>query len=60
MTAAARFKQADLTRAIKGAKAAGMKVGSFEINPNGKIVILSEAMSVPNDVNPWDSLVGKA
>lgn len=41
MKGPAAFKQSDLTRALKGARAAGMKVDRVEIDPNGKIVMLS-------------------
>ncbi|MFS0736975.1 hypothetical protein ABC347_07985 [Sphingomonas sp. 1P06PA] len=37
----ARFKQADLTRAVKGVEAAGMRVGRVEIDPTGNIVIIA-------------------
>jgi hypothetical protein len=37
----AAFRQADLTRAIKAAKAAGVEIGRIEIDPaSGKIVII--------------------
>jgi hypothetical protein len=36
---AARFKQADLKRAVKGVEGAGVRVGRIEIDANGKIVI---------------------
>ena len=39
----ARFKQADLTRAVKGVEAAGIRVGRIEIDANGKIVIIAES-----------------
>lgn len=42
MSAAVRFKQADITRAVKGAKAAGLRVTRFEIDPLGKIVVFSD------------------
>lgn len=46
MTRRATFTQAELTRAIKGAKAAGMAVTRCEISPDGGIV-LSEATEAP-------------
>lgn len=54
MTTAARFKQVDVTRAVKGAVAAGLRVGRVEIDPNGKIVILSESVAPIRGPNPWD------
>ena len=60
MSAAARFKEADITRAMKGAIKAGMRIGRVEIDPNGKIVILSESVAPPVDPNPWDNILGKA
>lgn len=35
------FKQADVTRAIKGAIAAGMKVARAEIDQTGRIIVFS-------------------
>ena len=60
MTAPARFSQADVTRAVAGVTKAGMRVGRVEIDPNGKIVIMSESVAPPADVNPWDAVLGKA
>ncbi|KQM72175.1 hypothetical protein [Sphingomonas sp. Leaf20] len=60
MSAAARFKEADVTRAVRGAAKAGMMVGRIEIDPNGKIVILSQSVAPPTDPNPWDIVIGKA
>lgn len=60
MTQPARFKQDDLKRAVAGVTAAGMRVGRVEIDPNGKIVILSETVAPPADPNPWDACLGKA
>jgi hypothetical protein len=54
------FKQGDVTRAIKGAVKAGLKVARFEIE-DGKIVVfagndgLSEARIQP-DANEWDGV----
>ena len=42
MTRPAPFRQSDITRAVRGAKKAGMVVGRFEIDPTtGKIVVHS-------------------
>jgi hypothetical protein len=34
------FKQTDLTRALKGALAAGMEIARFEIKSDGRIVVV--------------------
>lgn len=50
------FKQADVTRAIKGAIAAGMKVARAEIDQSGRIVVISpseETMKPANDLDKW-------
>ena len=50
------FKQADVTRAIKGALAAGMKVGRAEIDQSGTIVIISsteEPIRPANELDRW-------
>lgn len=54
MTAPARFKQEDLTRAVRGAERAGMRVGRVEITPDGRIVLVSESVSPKGASNPWD------
>ncbi|TYC83757.1 hypothetical protein [Novosphingobium sp. BW1] len=60
MTQPSRFKQSDITRAIKAAEAAGMHVGRIEIDPNGRIIL--HAVSAPGTVmfqreNSWDDLL---
>lgn len=57
MTAKAAFKQSDVTRALKGVTAAGMKTARVEIDPNGKIVVYPESRAA-NDDGPsdWDGL----
>jgi len=60
MTAPARVKQSDVTRAVAGAVKAGMRIGRVEIDANGKIVILSETVAPPVAANPWDAVLGKA
>lgn len=36
-----RFRQVDVTRALRAAKAAGIPVARYEIDADGKIVIVS-------------------
>ncbi|MCX2698356.1 hypothetical protein [Ochrobactrum chromiisoli] len=50
------FKQADVTRAIKGAIAAGMKVARAEIDQTGKIIVFSpseDALKPTNELDKW-------
>jgi hypothetical protein len=54
VSAPARFKQADLSRAYKALTGAGMRVGRVEIDPTGKIVMLSESVAPAARANPWD------
>lgn len=53
------FLQGDVTRAIKGARAAGIEVTSFEICPvTGRIVVLSKASHKPEVLDPvekWEA-----
>ena len=58
MGAQHRFTQADVTRAVRGAVKAGMRVGQFKIDPNGAIVVMSENVAPAVDPNPWDQAVG--
>ncbi len=37
------FRQADISRAVKGAKAAGLSIARVEIDAAGKIVIVTAA-----------------
>jgi len=37
----ANFKQQDLTRALRAAKAAGIEVERFEVDKTGKIVVVT-------------------
>lgn len=51
------FKQRDVTRALKGAVAAGIGVKRVEIDRDGKIVIVpGRPEEVPETVNEWDSV----
>lgn len=40
MTAPARFRQEDVKRAVAGVVAAGVRVGSVAIEPDGRIVVI--------------------
>lgn len=56
MTAKARFTQQDVTRAIKGALAAGLVVRSVAIAHDGTIKIDTVPLGTgtPSEINPWD------
>ena len=52
---ASRFRQSDLTRALRGAEKGGLCVERVEIEASGKIVIFSGlAASCRGPSNPWD------
>ncbi len=59
MTAPARFTQADITRLIKGAKAAGLDVQSVRVAPTGEIVVsaTAEAQVIEFPANPLDRIL---
>ena len=51
------FKQRELTRAIKAAKAAGKEVGELLIEPGRvKIVLKDEAAPKPEREKEWDAV----
>lgn len=56
MTAKARFAQADVTRALKGVAAAGMRPGRVEIDERGRIIILTDLAVAQDSPNPWDEV----
>ncbi len=54
MRGACTFKQQDVTRALRGAKAAGMDVTQIEIGKDGKIILVAgkadeRAANIPRD-----------
>lgn len=55
-TRRATFKQADLTRALRGAVAAGLKPSGYRIDPAGSIVVMFADGTTPKaaNCNPWD------
>jgi hypothetical protein len=51
------FKQSDVTKAVKGARLAGLDVSRVEIGRDGRIVVIAgkpEHGSVNGDHNEWD------
>lgn len=49
----AKFRQVDVTRALRAAKAAGLNVSRFEISTDGKIIVDSLGAPVaPDTVAP--------
>ena len=55
--ARSKFRQHDLTRALKAAQAAGVEVARFEIEQDGKIVLVTGKASetVRNELDDWMS-----
>lgn len=51
--AAATFRQRDVTRALRAAEAAGVAVRSIEIDPDGKVRLLTDkAEAIVSPVKP--------
>jgi len=48
------FKQRDITRAIRAARAAGVDDVRVEIEKNGKLVVIVGHRHRPDEPNPWD------
>jgi hypothetical protein len=54
---ACTFRQSDLAKAIKGAKAGGLDIARVEITPDGRIIVIAgSGLSEQNAAssNPWD------
>ena len=61
MTRPAHFRQSDVTRAVKGVRAAGMDVQRVEIGADGQIVLIIGANNDTSDArNSWDSVLDDA
>jgi hypothetical protein len=52
------FRQRDLTRALRGAKAAGVDVAEVRVTKDGTIVIVpAQALTAAAEANEWDEVV---
>ena len=56
----ATFRQSDLVRALKAARAAGVEVDRVEIGPDGRMVVVlsregAAAQERERNVNEWDT-----
>lgn len=57
MTAPVKFKRDDVKRAASGVLAAGLPIRKVEIDPNGKIIILTgHAKDTADDDDEWQDL----
>ena len=52
--APATFRKADLRRAVEAVTAAGQIVARVEVDPNGKIVIVTASELAQREGNEWD------
>ena len=50
----AMFKQIDVTRAVKGVIAAGLKVWAVQINRDGSILVHPGEAEATRAANDWD------
>jgi ABC-type sugar transport system substrate-binding protein len=50
----ATVTQAEITRALRAARDAGIPVARFEIGRDGKVIIIAGDPGQRNEPNPWD------
>jgi hypothetical protein len=55
----ATFKQADIVRAVKAARACGLDVVRTEIGPDGRIVIVHQPEKAPGPASEFDEWKAK-
>ena len=51
-----KFKQGDLAKALKAAANAGLPVRRFEIDRDGKIVVIAGRADGQDQPNEWDAV----
>ena len=56
-----KFRQADLTRALRGARAAGVQMTCVEIDKDGRIILMfakptEQSDNVGGELNEWDAV----
>jgi hypothetical protein len=51
------FRQADVTRAIRAAVAAGVEVERVEVDKNGRIIVIAKGAGQAVSINPWDRAI---
>jgi hypothetical protein len=57
--APATFKQVDVVRMIRAARAAGLEVARTEVSPDGKIVLVHKTESSAAPLAPYDEWKAK-
>lgn len=48
------FKQADIAKAVKAVRSAGVDILRVEVDPNGKVVIVTATEAEQREDNSWD------
>jgi hypothetical protein len=51
-----RFKQADVTRAVRAAAAAGVEVREVVVDANGAIRVIVGKPTTTDGINEWDAV----
>ena len=59
-----RFRQSEVTRAVKATLAAGVEVDRVEIEKDGRVIVVckQKALDFPTEIarNPWDEVLNDA
>lgn len=57
MNRKAKFTQADVTRAVKGAVQGGLPISRVEVDQDGRIIILAGSPKKLDACNEWDEVL---